>query len=191
MEIKKIIIAVAVILGVVGAGIAYILSRDFSHNNEVVIESATDLIYTDITVNESEDVCIYVYVCGKVNNPGVVCLKKDARVYEAIEAAGGMTAEAMADAVNQAKPVNDGDMIYIPGVNEEYTMEEAFGDGLVNINTASKEELMTLPGIGESKADSIIEYRNSSGGFTVIEDIMQISGIKESAFNKIKEYIKV
>lgn len=156
---------------------------------------------------ESTDI-LYVYVCGAVVNPGVYQLPAGSRIYQAVQAAGGMTEEADDKSLNQAEALTDGQQITV------YTKEEVQESGLsgvqsgdsgtasgtdgsdtadkkVNLNTATKEELMTLPGIGESRADAIIEYRTTSGGFSSIEDIQNISGIKEKAFEKIKDYIEV
>jgi competence protein ComEA len=101
-----------------------------------------------------------------------------------------MTEEADTNALNQAEPVVDGQKVYVPIKGEEVSNSSS-GKGKVNINTAGESELMTLPGIGESKAKAIISYRKESGGFKSIEDIMNIPGIKTSAFSKIKEYICV
>ena len=143
---------------------------------------------------------VYVYVCGAVNAPGVYELKKDARVFEAITLAGGMTAEAAPEAVSQARTVADGEQIYFPTVREVQMQGSGVEDivtgnadvsGKVNINTAGKEELMTLTGIGEAKAQSILDYREEHGKFGSIEDLMLIEGIKEGVFNKIKEDITI
>ncbi len=143
---------------------------------------------------------VYVYVCGAVNAPGVYELKKDARVFEAITLAGGMTAEAAPEAVSQARTVADGEQIYVPTVREVQMQGAGVEDivtgnadvsGKVNINTAGKEELMTLTGIGEAKAQSILDYREEHGQFGSIEDLMLIEGIKEGVFNKIKEDITI
>lgn len=143
---------------------------------------------------------VFVYVCGAVNAPGVYELGKDARVFEAIGLAGGMTGEAAAEAVNQARTVADGEQIYVPTAEEAQTQGagvediitgNADGSGKININTAGKEELMTLTGIGEAKAQSILDYREEHGRFGSIEDLMQIEGIKEGVFNKIKEDITI
>ena len=143
---------------------------------------------------------VYVYVCGAVNAPGVYELKKDARVFEAITLAGGMTAEAAPEAVSQARTVADGEQIYVPTVREvqmqgsgveDIVIGNADVSGKVNINTAGKEELMTLTGIGEAKAQSILDYREEHGKFGSIEDLMLIEGIKEGVFNKIKEDITI
>lgn len=148
---------------------------------------------------QAETVC--VYVCGAVKSPGVYELKSDARVFQAIEMAGGMTDEAAPDVVNQARTVSDGEQIYVPtaaeaeaqgaGVGESTSITGADGSGKVNINTAGKEELMTLTGIGEAKAQSILTYREEHGAFGSIEELMEIGGIKEGVFNKIKEDITI
>lgn len=144
---------------------------------------------------------IYVDISGEVINPGVYEVEEGARIYRVIELAGGFTEQAVIDYVNRAKVVSDSEKIVIPskedianGIismdtsNQEHVKEK---NNLVNLNTSTKEELMTLPGIGESKANSIIDYRENIGKFTCIEDIMKISGIKEAAFAKIKDNIKV
>ena len=117
---------------------------------------------------------IYVYVCGAVMQAGVYELQQDSRVYEAIQKAGGFAENADISEINQAALLQD----------EEQS-------GKVNLNTATKEELMTLAGIGESKADSIIKYREEHGKFQSIEDIKQIEGIKDGVFQKIKDLITV
>lgn len=133
---------------------------------------------------------IYVYVCGAVVAPGVYELPGGSRVYEAIATAGGFREDAMATEVNQAEVLEDEMRIYVPTV-EEMAQETISGKGKVNLNRASKEELMTLPGVGESRAESIIQFRKEQGSFKNIEDIMQISGIKEALFEKIKDFITV
>lgn len=142
---------------------------------------------------------VYVYICGAVNIPGVYCLEKDARIFEVIQKAGGLAEKAADDAVNQARIVQDGERIYIPTVEEVQnsgtgvagTIIEGTENKKVNINTAGMEELMTLTGIGEAKALSIIEYREEKGRFESIEELMEIEGIKEGVFNKIKEDIMI
>ena len=133
---------------------------------------------------------IYVYVCGAVLCEGVYELPAGSRVYEAIHKAGGFTENAAVTSINQAEILKDETRLYVPTI-EEVASEETMSDGKVNLNTATKEELMTLPGVGEAKAELIIRYREESGGFHAIEDIMNISGIKEGLFAKIKEKIKV
>lgn len=157
---------------------------------------------------ENNTTSLYVDVCGAVNRPGVYELQEDARVYEAIASAGGLTENAAPQALNQARVLTDGEQVYVPTKEEleaglaagaaqgaSKSLGEAGTEGdqgtKVNINTASREELMTLTGIGESKADSIIAYREENGGFKSPEDLMQITGIKEGVYNKIKDDITV
>ncbi len=133
----------------------------------------------------------YVYVCGEVIRPGVYEVAAESRVYEVIDLAGGLTDDADPAAVNQAETVFDGMMIEIPGTMGDEMIPAAEKDGRININTASREELLTLPGIGESKADSIISYRDEHGRFQDPADLMQIPGIKEGVFGKLKDKIRV
>ena len=155
-------------------------------------------------VENSEKSGVYVYICGEVIKPGVYELSGDSRIYEAVDAAGGFTENAAREYVNLASKVSDGMQITIYNreeaaslpadsapVGENAGKSGTSGSGLVNLNTATKEELMTLKGIGESKAEDIIRYREKSGGFKKIEDIMKISGIKENGFQKIKDSITV
>lgn len=148
-------------------------------------------------INEKEKKC-YVYVCGAVKAPGVYPLPEGSRVYEAVELAGGLTKDAKEAAVNQAELVSDGQMIRIPAAEEETPGAADTGesrqpesDGRLDLNMAAASELMELPGIGQSKADGIIEYREKHGGFQSPEDLMNVDGIKEGVYNRIKERIKV
>ncbi len=135
---------------------------------------------------------IYVYVTGKVITPGVYELPIDSRIYVAIELAGGLANDADEKSINMAQKLKDGDHIHVYAIGESYTLDTSDdGNSLININTATKEQLMTLSGIGESRAESIITYRDTVGAFLSIEDIMNVSGIKEAAFEKIKDNISV
>ena len=165
-----------------------------------VTESTADELEEDAKENEPSEVGeVWVYVCGQVQNPGVYVLKQGSRVCDVFAMAGGLTKEAATDYWNQAKVLQDGEMIYVPTIEEakERLPEASAGDsnnkqpGKININTASVEDLMTLPGVGESKAKSIVEYRKAHGKFGSIEDIMNVSGIKEAMYEKIKDYISV
>lgn len=161
---------------------------------------------------------LFVHICGEVMRPGVYELPEGSRVYEAVEEAGGFTQDAAADYVNLAYILEDGWKIEIPswenletdgegkgnGVSSGISADagwtgngtgdfgsDASGDGLVDINTATKQELITLPGVGESRAESIISYRENNGGFSRIEDIMKVEGIKDGMFAKMKDKICV
>ncbi len=152
----------------------------------------------DFSETTTEDL-FPVYVCGAVREPGVYYLNAGAINAEALEAAGGLIEGAAVDYVNLADSVVSGEKLYFPYEDElELGYNVIFSDDsqtgkqkLININTATKEELMTLPGIGESKADAIITYRENNGPFQNVEDITNISGIKNGVYNNIKEYIVV
>ncbi len=175
-------------------------------------ETSSDDGQADIS---PQDENIYVYVCGEVATPGVFELPPDSRVFEAIRAAGGMTGKAADSYLNQAEKLTDGQQVYVPSEKElsekKLSEKEQAGtipseegasgktpagipeadDGKVDLNTASKEELMTLSGIGEVKAEAIIRYREEKGGFTSIEELKEIEGIKDGVFGKVKDQIKI
>lgn len=148
---------------------------------------------------------VYVDVDGAVARPGVYRLKDGARVSQAIDAAGGLTAEADVTGLNRASKVTDGQKIYVPTVGEQQAALAAGGaeggattvsgagtsSGLVNINTASAAELQTLSGIGPSMAQSIIDERTKNGAFASVDDLMRVSGIGEKKLAKIKDCICV
>ncbi len=146
----------------------------------------------EISVNEVE--YIYVDLKGYVQNPGVYKLEKGSRVFQVINMAGGYIDDADKEAVNLSKKIYDQEVIYIPSINEEYPLiTEVIEDttNIININLASLSQLESLPGIGPSTAQAIIDYRNEIGEFEQIEDIMNVSGIGESTYSKIEEYISI
>ena len=162
---------------------------------------ATTSIPTMIMTEETLLKRIVVHVCGCVQTPGVYELNEGSRLIDAVTLAGGFTKEAAQDFVNQAMVIVDGQKIEIPSVEEvkagfvvedpNHVQTESGTDKRININLATKEELMTLPGIGEAKAQSIIAYRNENHGFQSIDDIQQIAGIKEAIYSKVKDLITV
>lgn len=173
----------------------------------------SDVIYTDMEITaeaESEFVPesalssqvqkdVYVQVNGEVQNPGVYQVRSDFRVFQVITLAGGFTELADSEAVNMARPVQDEMVIYVPAEGESICASvdtgglptESGTSGLVNLNTADKKCLMTLPGIGEAKASAIITYREEKGGFRDISQLKEISGIKDSVYEKLKDRITV
>ncbi len=128
---------------------------------------------------------LVVYVCGAVESPGVYHLTKGKRIQDAIELAGGFAKGADETGLNLAAILEDEMQLTVPFKEAEGTSKK------VNLNTADKEELMTLSGVGESKAESILQYRKENGRFKKIEDVMEIPGIKEGMFEKIKDDITV
>ena len=157
-------------------------------------EVLSEVQSTPVTESSTEPIKIYVHICGEVNNPGVYELAEGSRIFEAVEAAGGFTEEAAQASLNLAQVISDEEQIVIltqDEAEEKARLEREQAAGIVNLNTASKEQLMTLPGIGESRAEDILRYRQESGGFQAIEEIMNVPGIKESAYLKIKDSITV
>lgn len=141
---------------------------------------------------ESSPATIRVYVCGAVVCPGVVEIPAHSRIEDALTAAGGFAADAAREAVNLADWVSDGEMLYFPTAEEAAAGRETVSDeGLININTAEKALLCTLPGIGEARAADIVAYREKYGGFQSCEDIMKVTGIKTSVYEKICDKITV
>ena len=163
-----------------------------------VYDSAAEEITTEAaeteTTGEEKAASIWVYVCGEVRDPGVYELPEGSRITDAVEAAGGMTGDAAETYLNLAETLSDGQKIEVPSVEMAEALEDAAAQdtsGLVNLNRATEAELMTLSGIGESKAKEIIRYRESRGGFQKPEDLMNIPGIKEGVFHKIRDQITV
>lgn len=149
---------------------------------------------------------VYIYVCGAVELPGVYSLRQGSRLYEAVELAGGLTGDADENCLNMARQITDGEQVVIltqeeaealraagkyPVLENENQEVSEQHSGLVNINTATAAELTSVSGIGESRAQAIIEYRERNGGFGSIEDIKNVDGIKDGLFSKIKDKITI
>ena len=165
MNKNKIVIALIITVILVVIGITYFFSKDNQYEqlslNEIVV-SKDDSEY--ILNKETEIEKIKVHIVGEVNNPGLIELDVGSRIYDAIELAGGLKPEADTSKTNLAYILSDGEKIYIPNINDE----ESFQFNLqasnikVNINVATVSELTTIPGVGESTANSIIAYRNEN-----------------------------
>lgn len=204
MDKKKKIHVVIGVIAVLACGIIYIAMN----NTQPVEKEVETEQFADGSVNEGKqpgkaketektakaDGSVYIHICGEVKKPGVYVFSTAPRLVEVVKHAGGFTKKADTSAVNQAESVTDGSQIRIPARQSKRSVEKAqdsTSKGKVNINTASREELMTLNGIGESKASQIIDYRETNGAFEKIDDIMNITGIKEGVFSKIKDNIIV
>lgn len=146
----------------------------------------------EAALSQSRENVLYVHVCGAVQKPGVVELPTGSRAAAAVEAAGGFTREADESYLNLAQKLEDGQRLYIPTKEEAQELihqESAAADGRININTATAEALTSLPGIGQARAADIVAYREQHGGFSTKEELMQVSGIKESTYNKLCDRI--
>lgn len=171
----------------------------FSKKEEPVEEPAvveTTMLAEKTEVSTTQEAVIFVDIKGAVKNPGVYQMKAGDRVKDALDAAGGLTDEADSQKVNLAQRVEDQMVIVVPKVGEEVTeipaggtSKEAAKDGKVNINTATVEELKTLKGVGEKKAEAIIEYRKKNGSFKTKEDLMKVRGIGKKLFESFQERI--
>lgn len=185
----------------------YILSSDDDLLIEnTFIENNTNSIYNSKNL---ENTFIVVYVCGAVKENKVVKLKENSRVCDAIDAVGGLTKNADLTNINLAYILNDGEKIYIPKKGEKLENDSTVSSPIsqdsfysnssssilknnkININTASQTELETIPGIGPSTSLKIINYREENGKFSSIEDIKNVSGIGETKYEKIKNYISI
>ncbi|MCA9936212.1 MAG: helix-hairpin-helix domain-containing protein [Ardenticatenaceae bacterium] len=199
-------ILVGLLLGVVlGAGGVTLAKRQMPAPIEIVPPLPTAMPQATATPGP-----LHVYVNGQVMVSGVYELPPGSLVQDALTAAGGLEAAAAADFVNLAQPLQDGMQVYVPEVGEETAVLQTLiisptaipaaapdteagstAGGLLNLNTASVAELDTLPGIGPSTAQKILDYREENGLFTTVDDIMNVSGIGPAKFEAIKELITV
>lgn len=130
---------------------------------------------------------LFIHVCGAVTEPGVYELPAGSRIYDAVLQAGGFDTEADREAVNLVQELSDGEQIRIPFIGEN---ADADYGGLIDINTAGREKLCQIPGIGESRADAIIAYREEFGRFESVEELMKVPGIKEGIYARVSTYIE-
>lgn len=156
-------------------------------------ESVSD----NMSADREENIC-YVYLCGAVKCPGVYEAPAGTRLFQLIEQAGGLLPEAAAESLNLAELVEDGVRVRVPTLEEAAESENGVeneaaeaADGRLNINTADRGQLMTLPGIGETKAAAIIAYREAHGAFNAPEELKQVEGIKDGVYRKIEGCIKI
>lgn len=211
---KAVVVAILVVIAA-ASGLA--MASFGGHSSSVSFERSDEASVSDVhgagdassddesSAKSSSAAEVYVDVDGAVVSPGVYRLKDGARVSQAIDVAGGLTAEADVTGLNRASKVADGQKIYVPKVGEQQAAAAVGGaessaattpgagssSGLVNINTASAAELQTLSGIGPSMAQSIIDERTKNGAFASVDDLMRVSGIGEKKLAKIKDCICV
>ena len=168
--------------------VLWLFFQEDSRQKAVLKASDTEAVQTENSPGDTAE--IYVHITGAVNNPGVIRLAPGSRLIDAIEKLGGLTENADTDSVNLASVLEDEDKIHI------YTREEtaetgavsASGTGRVNINTASLEDLKTLPGIGDAIGKSIIDYREKNGAFKSLEDLKEVDRIGDKVFDKLKVF---
>lgn len=196
------IISTTFLLSALIYNLLYINNKKNEIIQEIEDENFEEFSEEKIEEKIEEEKMIYVDVSGEVNEPGLYALIEGSRVNDAIIIAGGVTNEADLTEVNLAYILTDAMKVTIPkkvkevkkikpivSKNINIVSEDTVLNGKVNINTATKEQLKTLSGIGDSTADKIIKYREENGNFFNVEDIKKVSGIGESKYNKIAEKI--
>ena len=189
---KTIILAIIISVTIIVVVILNFMYQGGMFNKTIPV--TTTKITTTIKTNTTTEKEVYVIeIKGAVKYPGVYTFDHKPLVYEVIDMAGGLTYLANTDNINLAMEVESNQSITISSNNnaKSYIGEIGEAQAKVNINTANKDKLMTIPGIGETKANKIISYRKTNGFFKKIEDIKNVDGIGESTFNSIKEYITV
>lgn len=211
--LRKLFLGTSLILFFICVSIyAIIKDKNSDTNNSFILQtSSTSTTESNESIQSQETSrnLLPVYLTGAVTNPGVYEVKTPIYLYEILKLAGGLTDAADKDKINLAFLINSNMMIKIPSINDTksgisggYTTNINSSDfigfnedekhiGKININTANMSKLCELPGVGESTANSIITYREKNGNFKKIEDVMKISGIKQSKFDKIKDFVTV
>ena len=182
-----------ILLILVGVGGLFFKKEESVEETEVVV---TTVMAEKTEESTTQETVIFVDIKGAVKNPGVYQMEVGDRVKDALDAAGGLTGDADSQKVNLAKRLEDQMVIVVPKVGEEAeeipagaTSKEEAKEGKVNINTATVEELKTLKGVGEKKAEAIIEYRKKNGSFQTKEDLMKVRGIGKKLFESFQERI--
>lgn len=180
---------------------AELVTESFSEDPEEPDDAGTGRAADQRDEDQTESGLLYVHVCGCVKKPGLYRLAAGSRVADAVDLAGGFTKKADQNAWNLAQILEDGMQICVPALGEASSgsasssavsgSEAGSGEARININTASAAELTSLSGIGPSRAEDIVAYRESHGAFKTIEDIKSVSGIGQSIFDKIKDRITV
>lgn len=191
-------IALAILIVIVGSISIFKVLRPKTEE-PLTVETEEDVEDLDLeTKIEEEQTSIVVHIAGQVKEPGILELDSSSRIVDAVELAGGLEAEADLRNINLARKLKDEEKIYIPKVGEVEPVDKGEisqeGKGaktdLIDLNTSSKEELMSLPGVGEKTAEKILEHRKENL-FKSIEDIKNVSGIGDKKYEAIKDMITV
>ncbi|MEN4013208.1 MAG: helix-hairpin-helix domain-containing protein [Bellilinea sp.] len=176
-------LALGIVIGLLAAGLILLIVSPARNAPILVLPTSTPAN-------------IWVHVAGSVQKPGLVSLPPGSRIEQAIQAAGGFNLDAQVNSLNLAARLADGQKLYIPSTSETITPEAILLDqppqtNKIDINIATSEQLETLPGIGPSKANDIITYRQNQGRFVTIEDILKVPGIGPATLEGIRDFIVV
>ncbi len=184
---KKIVsIAMYCCIGLLTAGLVLLVARPPHGSPILILPTHTPAGLT-------------IYITGEVIHPGVYTLEPGSRVEAAITAAGGLTSKAAVSSINLAELLHDEQSIHVSSIDESRSANSPSvaqegiidPDGLIDINTATSEQLQTLPGIGPTKAEAIIEFRNANGQFQTVNDLLLVPGIGEVTLSQIADYITI
>ena len=198
---RRVKIAIACLLIGLMSFIVWGVAHSQIEEDRATAEITTEAIVAESTQEVSTTVILYVDVKGAVNHPGVYQVSPNSRIQDAIQLAGGLTNEADQKQINFAQRLEDQMVVNVPKIGEEKGQEETITnakntsgnqgakDSKVNINTATVEQLMTLKGVGQKKAEAIIEYRKKNGSFKSKEELMKVRGIGKKMFETFQERV--
>jgi competence protein ComEA len=194
--VLNIVLGAAILACIAGAAVLILGNSRSPDGIEVILPPPTPVLTESQPASQ-----VVVYVSGAVMRPGVYTLNSEHRVAEALGAAGGPTADADLDRINLAMRLNDEDQIHVPSVGDGGSTgvgsvlpagsSPSTSSGKLNVNTATVEELESLPGIGASRAAAIVEYRNTHGPFQRVEDLVEVSGIGDGILGSIRNLIEI
>ena len=191
---NKIILAI-ILFVIILASIIYIIIFNNENNYEDIEEKTNEESTNIVQIENKKENKIVVDISGQVNKQGVITLDEGSRIIDAVNLAEGLTDKADLNKINLAYILSDAEKIYIPSIEDNIQPEIVSTNNntkiSVNINTAIEQELEKIPGIGSTIAKRIVNYRNENGKYKSIDDLKNVSGIGESKYNKIKEYIYV
>lgn len=197
---QKLVILLVCLLGL-GIVLRFVLPAGGEGSPEIILHSEMEKNDEDAEISEEKELII-IHITGAVQEPGVYILEEGARVYEAVEKAGGQSDDADLEMINLAEPLYDGQPVYVPRISDRDSFHISDGniyrgglqhlkDGKININIANKSQLETLPGIGSVKAQSIIDYREKNGPFKSVDDLLKVTGIGEKTLENLGDLITV
>lgn len=202
MKLRIVVASICIVLFTIGGVILYgttegkekcEISQQIGEDGDVLLQATGK----DSLDDQQDSISFnYCYICGEVLSQGVYKVRDGSRVIDVLNEAGGFTENAAENCINLAERVYDGEMIYIPSKEEVNSGSVnvnggSASNGLVNINTADLDTLMTLPGVGETKAKAIIDYRTRYGRFDSVDEITNVSGIGAGTLDKFRGLITI